>query len=504
MRADGACSIYRCRIVLRWTSKMDSPSSRIEIPTSAASQRNRELPSLLPYSLLNISDLSASLARNLRAMSHGAFLSLARDTYLGLLGCIELVDLHAKVLLDLVADMRVEEDARRARRLPPPPSLTTPSSPSSLKVPTDTPPRPTRTSSLSTLDTSPSKDHQDLASDISDVIHATAELANLRFSKIISVRTDLHSTLSLAEFVEIFDASWDFVVQCEVICRKMIVGLRGIMVGQAKAFLQAYHQKRITESAKVVENEQWGAAEVPRKTQRVVELILQSAVSDPIEFLLGNRARGREKEEEVEEGEMRKQLDIEGREYFAVAAGLASVEVLADYLKVVVNCPILTTDVMSKVVEYMKVSSPPSCGGVRADELFLSRLIRGRVKSSLGQEPCALLVSRISLPSTSVCVILPSFVQSLTMRISALASQALSIMISLIPYIRETLRRHLNPKQAVMLIEFDKLKRDFQEHQNEIHSKLVAIMSDRLQIHCKTLEVSSFSRCSRYVADELP
>ena len=42
---------------------------------------------------------------------------------------------------------------------------------------------------------------------------------------------------------------------------------------------------------------------------------------------------------------------------------------------------------------------------------------------------------------------------------AALASQSLSIMISLIPYIRETFRRHLSQKQAVMLIEFDKLKR---------------------------------------------
>lgn len=63
-------------------------------------------------------------------------------------------------------------------------------------------------------------------------------------------------------------------------------------------------------------------------------------------------------------------------------------------------------------------------------------------------------------------------------------------MVSLIPYIRELIRRHLNPKQAVMLTEFDKLKRDYQEHQNEIHSKLVAIMSDRLVVHSRTLEVS--------------
>lgn len=72
---------------------------------------------------------------------------------------------------------------------------------------------------------------------------------------------------------------------------------------------------------------------------------------------------------------------------------------------------------------------------------------------------------------------------------TALASQSLSVMIVLIPYIRETVRRHLNPKQAVMLIEFDKLKRDYQEHQYEIHAKLVAIMGDRLAVHCKTLQV---------------
>ena len=41
----------------------------------------------------------------------------------------------------------------------------------------------------------------------------------------------------------------------------------------------------------------------------------------------------------------------------------------------------------------------------------------------------------------------------------ALASQSLSIMFELIPYVRETFRRHLSPKQAVMLVEFDKLKR---------------------------------------------
>lgn len=81
---------------------------------------------------------------------------------------------------------------------------------------------------------------------------------------------------------------------------------------------------------------------------------------------------------------------------------------------------------------------------------------------------------------------------------TALASQSLAIMISLIPYVRETFRRHLSPKQAVMLIEFDKLKRDYQEHQNEIHAKLIAIMGDRLTAHIRTLQVRFALPCLPY------
>ena len=78
--------------------------------------------------------------------------------------------------------------------------------------------------------------------------------------------------------------------------------------------------------------------------------------------------------------------------------------------------------------------------------------------------------------------------KNITAKHLALASQSLSIMISLIPYIRECLRRHLRAKQAVILIDFDKLKRDYQEHQYEIHAKLVAIMGDRLAVHCSALQ----------------
>lgn len=44
-----------------------------------------------------------------------------------------------------------------------------------------------------------------------------------------------------------------------------------------------------------------------------------------------------------------------------------------------------------------------------------------------------------------------------------------------------------------MLVDFDKLKRDLQDHLNEINDKLVSIMGDRLTIHCKTLQSIDWS-----------
>jgi len=51
--------------------------------------------------------------------------------------------------------------------------------------------------------------------------------------------------------------------------------------------------------------------------------------------------------------------------------------------------------------------------------------------------------------------------KTITVKHLALASQSLSIVIALIAYIRETFRHRISPKQAVMLVEFDKVKHDY-------------------------------------------
>ncbi|BGP05907.1 hypothetical protein JCM10049v2_001726 [Rhodotorula toruloides] len=418
-----------------------------------------------------ISEKSLSLAKKLRALPHPAFLALARETYRGLLACIEVVDLQARLLLELWQVGRQEEQQRRSKRRrlgdPPTSDPIPPTSPTSLQVPgaegEAVQPQESPVNDASSVTTD---DASSLSTEISDVVHAVAELANVRFSKVIGVRTEVHAQLPLADFVEIFDLTWQFVVDCETVCQRMIVGLRGAMVSQAKTFLQTFHQRQITDNARVVEEEQWAAAEVPARVQKQIAVIVDSAVRDPVQLLLrrqpdavnGSAAvdapleQAREGDSEASGPVSAKQVDIEGRQFFAVSAGLTTIGVLVEYLKVLLNCPMLTTDAMSKIIEFMKVFNSRTCQVV---------LGAGAMRSA--------------------------GLKNITAKHLALASQALSIMIALIPYIRECVRRHLNPKQAVMLTEFDKLKRDYQEHQYEIHAKLVAIMSDRLEVHSRTL-----------------
>ncbi|KAI0636410.1 Vps54-like protein-domain-containing protein [Trametes polyzona] len=392
----------------------------------------------------------SNAAAELRAMSHVSFMELARSMYRSLLNCIEGLHRENVMIIEVIQGIQ------------------------SPKA---------------------SVDLNALQEELSDVLSSAAELANARASKVMSVRAEQHTALDLPSFCALFNESWDFVVKSEIICRRMIVGLRGTIVGQAKSFLQHFHQTQLSQSAKLVEDEQWNAAEVAPSVQRIVDIMVDASIQDPPELLLnrapsdtlspipppspaptspsltvngapvaqprpssplpspnfppspGRAARRRSANAPT------KHLRVEDRPFFAVGATLDVLVLLVEYLKVIVNLPLLVTDTMSRVIELLK---------------------------SFNSRTCQVVLGAGAMRSAGL--------KNITAKHLALASQSLAIMISLIPYIREAFRRHLSQKQAVMLIEFDKLKRDYQEHQNEIHAKLIAIMGDRLTAHIRSLQ----------------
>jgi vacuolar protein sorting-associated protein 54 len=71
-----------------------------------------------------------------------------------------------------------------------------------------------------------------LEEDLADIVSSSAELSNTQAARVISLRAEQHAALDLADFLTFFNDSWAFVIKSETISRRMIVGLRGTVVGQ--------------------------------------------------------------------------------------------------------------------------------------------------------------------------------------------------------------------------------------------------------------------------------
>jgi hypothetical protein len=77
-----------------------------------------------------------------------------------------------------------------------------------------------------------SLDLPSLQEELSDILSSAADLSNKLVAKVIGYRSEQHAQLDLPSFLGIFNESWSFVIKCEVICRRMIMGLRGVILGQ--------------------------------------------------------------------------------------------------------------------------------------------------------------------------------------------------------------------------------------------------------------------------------
>uniref|UniRef100_V5EJY0 Vacuolar protein sorting-associated protein 54 n=1 Tax=Kalmanozyma brasiliensis (strain GHG001) TaxID=1365824 RepID=V5EJY0_KALBG len=397
-------------------------------------------------------NLPAPAAR-IRDLDHAAFLGMCRQLFDTLMECLKAIDAQCKLVPRILDGLAARTSSAGS---------TTVDTDRNLEVGAA---RDGSSSGLPLPPIMPPGVPTNLPAKLSDVVVASAEKAHGLCARLLSLRATTHAALELPPFLVVFQLCWSFVLSSEQLCRKMIVGLRGTILGQAKGFLANFHRRRIERAAKAVEEETWAQADVGAEIQDQIRQIVSSAVEDPSKFVVTGGGisadSGNAKEATSAQGDdagddgapaLAKTLDIEDRPYFVVQASLDVLALLVDYLKVIINLPLLTTEAMARVVEFLKQFNSRTCQVV---------LGAGAMRSA--------------------------GLKNITAKHLALASQSLSVMISLIPYIRETVRRHLSPKQAVMLTEFDKLRRDFQEHQYEIHAKLVAIMSDRLTVHCRTL-----------------
>lgn len=306
-------------------------------------------------------------------------------------------------------------------------------------------------------------------------LHSSIEVAHILLARLISLRASVHAQLGLTDFLGVFDGLMEFAERSEKntldrgqqsestsassSSMRRLVPLRSTLLNQSKEWLRYFHRVRLEQAARDVEEETWAQVDVGTESIEVVKRIVRAATEDPKEWQGPSDANSSSSSETVP----LKTLPVpssdpseEAKSYYMVPATLRVLSLLQEYIRTIIQFSrtIGATEIMSRVIEFLKQFNSRTCQVV---------LGAGAMRSA--------------------------GLKNITAKHLALASQSLSLFIHLIPYLRECVRRHLpDERQAVMLVEFDKLKRDYQEHQFEIHAKLVAIMGDRLSVHCRGLQ----------------
>ena len=101
-----------------------------------------------------------------------------------------------------------------------------------------------------------------------------------------------------------------------------------------------------------------------------MKTIVEAAVRDPPELVVGadppppsvpNSPTVATSPSSPNPTRVSKHLRVEGTNYFAVSATLETLALLLDYLKVIMNLPMLTTDTMSRIIEFLKAFNSRTC-----------------------------------------------------------------------------------------------------------------------------------------------
>ncbi|KAK9267669.1 hypothetical protein L1049_010100 [Liquidambar formosana] len=368
----------------------------------------------------------------------------------------------------------------------------------------------------------------DVLRENTEAVFAACDAAHGRWAKLLGVRALLHPKLRLQEFLSIFNITQEFITATEKIGGRLGYSIRGTLQSQAKAFVDFQHESRMTKIRAVLDQETWVEVDVPDEFQAIVTSLFCSEPSftgnlddsqgnmamndsqvvssnddslmagtglpntqqqiertDSIEISaeitgqlksspLGgeaekNRADGVTSLSQSNNSNMRERgkstsqtILYRGVGYHMVNCGLILLKMLSEYIDMNNFLPALSPEVVHRVVEILKFFNTRTC-----------QLVLGAG---------AMQVSGL---------------KSITSKHLALASQVISFTYAIIPEIRRVLFLKVpETRKPLLLSEIDRVAQDYKVHRDEIHTKLVQIMRERLLVHLRGLPqiVESWNR----------
>ncbi|KAJ3679899.1 hypothetical protein LUZ60_016177 [Juncus effusus] len=308
----------------------------------------------------------------------------------------------------------------------------------------------------------------DVLRENTEAVFSACDAAHQRWAKLLGVRALLHPRLRLPEFLSIFNLTQDFISSTEKIGGRLGYSIRGTLQSQSKAFVDFQHDSRMTKIKAVMDQETWTAVEVPEEFQAIVNSLSSSTSS--VENNTVELVRPESTGEEIQENGTGEEKITEssspvqstgpsqsivhgGVSYHMVNCGLILLKMLAEYVDISKCLPNLSSEIVQRVVEILKLFNTRTC-----------QLVLGAG---------AMQVSGL---------------KSISSKHLALASQIITFIFAIIPDVRRVLFMKI-PETCKPLLasEFDRVAQDYKIHRDEIQSKLVQIMRDRLLANLRNL-----------------
>jgi vacuolar protein sorting-associated protein 54 len=216
----------------------------------------------------------------------------------------------------------------------------------------------------------PQQQYNQYLSDTADILFATSDLAHVRCGKLLTLRAEQNAQLNFADFFKIFELAWCFVAAGEWVCRRSCIGLRGTLMTQAKAFLKTFHAERLRQLTMYIDNDQWTQADIVVDFQHMVDKLARQSGT------LGGMVDGstthlaeldttaklvKDDDEQADRtgragGNVKPYFVVDRRRFHVVDSCMMFVKMLHEYVQCATSMTSLTTDVLTRLVEILKVN----------------------------------------------------------------------------------------------------------------------------------------------------
>ncbi|KAJ8127678.1 hypothetical protein O1611_g5958 [Lasiodiplodia mahajangana] len=295
--------------------------------------------------------------------------------------------------------------------------------------------------------------------DVSNLLGHAVDVSFEKIIKILRVRSEQTINLPLASFLRYFTLNLLFANECEAISGRAGTSLKTVVNDHILSYITAYGSRENTILADGMSSDDWQDKDFTAMDNELLELVLQCSTSDPPEWTEMSKIWSLSREgatsnatEDSEVKDKARPATIDEEKFLLPSSAILCLKGISNFLRLIGGIPSMTPDITVSLISYLQTFDS------RCRQLILGA---GSILSA----------GLRNISTTNLVV----------------ALQAVTFIATIVPYIREFVRRHVpaGRPNSNLVGEFDKVRRALQEHQESIYEKLADIMSSRARIHSK-------------------